>query len=324
MRDLKGIAKRALRVSGVHRLALRWRRGNPLILMYHGVTRQPQRGLQNREGKHVGYDRFVAQLQFLKRHCEVVPLKTLIEGVLGGTIGRKAVAITFDDGYENNLTCAAPVLRSMGLPATFFVATGYIDVRRWMWVDKLEFALDQTTKSRLTFSGLGEVPLEDKQWALGTLKRFAKQQPESDHQRFLSQLDEQCGAPVGEPNGDYRFMSWDQVRQLTVAGFEVGAHTVNHPILSRVDLAQSEREILGSRDAIRQQIGACSEVFCYPNGKSTDYTPAIMECVSRHFYAALATNRGSARASERYQLRRIGVSHATTPDKLADVLLHEQ
>ena len=109
-------------------------------------------------------------------------------------------------------------------------------------------------------------------------------------------------------------MNWDQARQLKAAGFEVGAHTVNHPLLSRVPLTHGEREMLDSRDHIARELGTCLDVFCYPNGKSGDYTPAILECAAKHFRAALATNRGPARATERYELRRIGVGDATTDD----------
>jgi peptidoglycan/xylan/chitin deacetylase (PgdA/CDA1 family) len=142
--------------------------------------------------------------------------------------------------------------------------------------------------------------------------------------RLVSVVGEQCGTPAGAPEGDYRFMTWKQARELKAARFDVGAHTVNHPILSRVDPGQAEREIVDSRDAIQRELGACSEVFCYPNGKASDFTPAIMDHVARHFRAALATNRGPAQASERYQLRRIGVGHETTADDLAEALLRER
>jgi peptidoglycan/xylan/chitin deacetylase (PgdA/CDA1 family) len=325
LRQLKRIAKRALGASGLAELALRWRGGNPLILMYHGVTRTPPRGLRNCEGKHVGIDRFVQHLRLLKEHRRVLPLAELVGGVVTGADMRNAVSITFDDGYENNVTEAAPTLVDLGLPATFFLATGYVDAPRWMWVDRLEYALDQAgPKSALTVEGLGQISLADKRAALGAIKRFAKQQPEAAVLRLVSEVDEQSGTPSDPPDGDYRFMTWAQARQLKAAGFDVGAHSVNHPILSQVTTARGEREMVESHDAIRRELGTCSEVFCYPNGKTSDYTPAIMECAARHFYAALATNRGPARASERYQLRRLGVGHATTAEDLVGVLLREQ
>ena len=81
-------------------------------------------------------------------------------------------------------------------------------------------------------------------------------------------------------------MTWAQARALREGGFEVGAHTVNHPILSRLEPAQAEQEMVDSRAAIRREVGVCSEVFCYPNGKAGDYTPAIMALSARHFQAA--------------------------------------
>jgi peptidoglycan/xylan/chitin deacetylase (PgdA/CDA1 family) len=288
------------------------------------VTRNPARGLRNCEGKHVDLDRFVAQLRLLTRHRRVLPLDELVRGVLEGADLRGVVAITFDDGYENNVTAAAPALAELGLPATFFLATGYVDAARWLWVDRLEFALDAAERRTVRVEGLGEVPLDDRAQALGAIKRFAKQQPPSAVSRLVAEIEDQCGTPAGPPSGDYRFMSWPQARQLKAGGFEVGAHTVNHPILSRVSLPEGEREMVESRDAIRRELGACSDVFCYPNGKVADLTPEIVACAARHFDAALATERGPARASERYALRRIGIGQATTPDALAEVLLRER
>ena len=326
MRQLKAMAKRALLATGLARLALRWRRGNPLILMYHGVTGGGEtRGLANVEGKHVGRDRFAEQLKFLKRHRRIVPLDELVAGVLSGAPMSDVVAITFDDGYENNVTQAAPVLADLDVPATFFLATGYIGVARWMWVDRLEVALDRSEKPDVTVEGLGRVPLGDaKPEALRAIKRFAKTQPESAKADLVAAIEAQCGPPIGEPEGDYRFMTWEQARALKSGGFDVGAHSVNHPILSRVGTDQAEREMVESRDAIARELGACSNVFCYPNGKSSDYTPAIMSAVAKHFHAALATNRGPARAVERYQLRRLGVEHLTGAHDLGGMLLRER
>lgn len=324
MRRLKRLASRALFASGALDLALRARRGNPLILMYHGVTRTPPGGLRNCEGKHVDLDRFAEQLRFLKRRRRVLPLSELVRGVVTGADVQDAVAITFDDGYENNVTTAAPALADLGIPATFFLATGYLGEAQWMWVDRLEFSLDRTAARAVRLEGLGTLSLEDRRGALDAIKRFAKRRAAAEIPRLLSAIEEQTGPVPPAPEGDYRFMTWAQARQLRSAGFDVGAHTVHHPILSRVDLAHGEREMLESRDAIRRELGGCSDVFCYPNGKATDYTPGIQACAARHFYAALATERGPARAADRYALRRIGIGQATTLDALAGILLRER
>jgi peptidoglycan/xylan/chitin deacetylase (PgdA/CDA1 family) len=321
----KGVAKRALRASGAMGLALRVRRSNPIILMYHGVTAQQPGGLRNTEGKHVGVERFAAQLRFLSRYRRVLSLTEFVDAVLAGRDLTNAVTLTFDDGYENNVACAAQVLADCKLPASFFLATGYIGVDRWMWVDRLESVLDRAARTdAVEVTGLGRVSLQDRPVALKAIKAYAKKQPDERVQEVVAEVARQCGAGDAPPDGDYRFMTWDQARQLKAAGFEVGAHTVNHPLLARVPLERGEREMLDSRDHIARELGTCCDVFCYPNGKAGDYTPEIMTSAARHFRAALATNRGPARASERYELRRIGVGHGTTEDALALALLRER
>jgi peptidoglycan/xylan/chitin deacetylase (PgdA/CDA1 family) len=321
----KRVVRRALRASGLMGLALRWRRSNPIILMYHGVTGLPAGGLRNTDGKHVGIDRFAAQVRFLARYRRVLPLSEFVDGVLAGRDLTNAVTLTFDDGYANNVICAAQVLSDCKLPASFFLATGYIGVDRWMWVDRLESALDRADgRDAVEVAGLGRVALHDRPAALKAIKAYAKKQPDERVQEIVAEVARQCDAGDAAPDGDYRFMTWDQARQLKAAGFEVGAHTVNHPLLARVALDRGEREMLESRDHIARELGTCSDVFCYPNGKAGDYSADIMTCAARHFRAALATNRGPARASERYELRRIGVGHATTEDALALALLRER
>src|SRR5262249_43066013 len=100
------------------------------------------------------------------------------------------------------------------------------------------------------------------------------------------------------------------------SGFELGAHTVNHPILSRIPFEEARDEILESRRRIEAEVGRCSPVFCYPNGKTEDYTPAIVELCRSHFQAALSTQFGRARPTELFELRRI----APTPVDGAEAL----
>lgn len=324
MRALKRVIKGAVRASGVERLWLRYRASNPTILMYHGVTVNEPRGIENCDGKHVHITRFREQLAILKAHRRVLPLTELVNGVVRGDDMRNAVAITFDDGFENNLVHAADVLSEHRASATFFLATGYIGTDRWMWVDRLEFAIDRYPREELELTGLGRISTRDKRAALRQIKAFCKRQPEAELQNLLSEVEHRTGTDSAPPLGDYRFMTWDQVEQLKSAGFEIGAHTVNHPILSRVSVERAESEMLESRDQIKKALGNCSEVFCYPNGKSSDYTPEVMQAAARHFSAALATNRGPARSSERYEMRRIGVGYETTSDEFVRMLIREQ
>lgn len=317
---LKRSLMRAVTTSRVGALVARMRAEGPHILMYHGVSSVARRGLENCEGKHVELDHFACQLKTVAESRRVIPLKDLIAGIRCGQTLRDAVAITFDDGYENNFINAARVLTDFRMSATFFLATGYIGADRWLWVDRLEFILGHTRRDRLRLPGFpAELPLhtlEDKKRALRHIKDFVKSRLDGSADELLQEVERQCGGDDVAPYGDYRFMTWDQARQLADAGFDIGAHTVNHAILSRRKLEDAKREVLDSRDRIVAEIGRCSRIFCYPNGRAGDYTPEIARWCERHFDAAVAAEYGPARLSDLFQLKRIGVSSATTATQL--------
>ena len=136
----------ALCKAGFARTLLKATRGAPAILMYHGVSDQTRDGLTDCDGKHVDVALFRRQLEVLAESRKVVPLATLVNALRTGTGDGRMVAITFDDGFLNNVSCAAPALAEFGFTATIFLATGFIGATRWMWTDRLESALHRTAR----------------------------------------------------------------------------------------------------------------------------------------------------------------------------------
>lgn len=302
--------------AGAVSQSLGWRRSNPLILMYHGVTatRKADGMFRNCDEKHLLLDTFRLQLRTIQRWRRVIPLHEMVEGLRSGDDLHNTISITFDDGYENNVLHAAPALADFDMPAAFFLCTGTIGTKHCMWTDCVEIMLDRTRAGTvclpLTNQKLPLHSLQDKRRALGTIKAALKQLPHAQLSARLEEIADQLNVREVESDGDYNFMSWDQARSLAGAGFEIGAHTVNHPILSRIPLEEAKNEILASRDKINAELGQCSTTFCYPNGGPADYTSDIMEFCKLHFRAAISTSRGSADVSELYQLRRLGAPGA--------------
>ena len=328
MKTIKRTLQRLAYGSGLVEGILKVRAGFPIILTYHGVTANNSRGLQNYDGLHVPSEQFIRQLHFLVKYRKVISLTDMIEGIRRGDGLQNTVALTFDDGYENNFTQAAKILVDLKIPATFFLATGYIGANRWMWTDRLERMLERTERGTITLPGvpgaISLATLEERKTGLRRIKAFMKQLSGEDLESRVAELEHDHGLGYEAPHGDYRFMNWQQVGDIARAGFEVGAHTVNHPILSRISRADAFDEILASRDSIRAEIGKCSDVFCYPNGKSSDYTSDIVDFCRTHFQAALSTNRGAAREADLYELKRIGVSGKTSQPNFAWYLVREQ
>lgn len=303
-------------------------RGDPIVLMYHGAIADSNGQPATGDHKHVGESLFREHLTMLAAHRRVVPLSILVKALLEGRNCSGMLAITFDDGYLNNAEVAARVLTEFSMCATFFLASGFLGVQRWVWNDRLEYIVEVAADQDITFD-----------WGDGTKRSvrvgtpaerasFVKQmKSELKHldwrvaENHVNELSERLGVPQAPPHGQYRFMSWEDARRMVQDGFEVGAHTVNHAILSRVPLATAEEEILGSQARVLAETGTCCATFCYPNGKSADFTPEVQGICERHFDAALSAEPGFLRLENRYELRRIGVDHGTSVQRLAARIL---
>jgi peptidoglycan/xylan/chitin deacetylase (PgdA/CDA1 family) len=326
MKSIGLLARKIGSKLGLAPAMLRARRNAPpVILMYHGVSDGTGTDACDCEAKHVAAPLFREQLQFLASCRRVVPLGTLVESLRAGKDTGGMLAITFDDGYLNNATTAAPILSETGVPATFFLATGFLNERRWLWNDRIEAILHRTTRTSVFAPILGEeialAQRSDRCAAVRRIKRPLKKLSWQDAEQQIIALESALGIEPRPPTGLYEFMSWEHARGLAKAGFEVGAHTVNHAILSRVGTEEAQREILTSRDQVAAATGGCSPTFCYPNGKHSDYNPAVADFCRTHFDAALSAEMGVARAGDLFDLRRVPVDNRTSVPFLARMIL---
>jgi peptidoglycan/xylan/chitin deacetylase (PgdA/CDA1 family) len=240
----------------------------------------------------------------------VLPVEELVDRLQRGTLPRNALAITLDDGYKDNLTHAAPVLSRLGVPATVFVATGCIDTGKPTWFDRLAMAVklspceslptpwDETLSLATVASRLHTLEA-----LLGQLKRL----PEDDFTRTLDAL----VSDLGEPDPALfagLMLSWDDVRALPRLGVSIGAHTVTHPILSRLTPDRARVEIEESRRMVELGCGRAPRAFAYPNGGPEDYTETTARIVQdAGFSCAVTTRFGlNTRATSPFELRRGG------------------
>lgn len=209
--------------------------------------------------------------------------------------GGNTVIVTFDDGYRDNHDVALPILRKYGVPATFFVATGYL-AGGMMWNDRLIETLRVAVGGTvdLEAAGLGRVPIPTLAEAsrvaaqvLSAIKRW----PQRERAAFVDGL---AGASGGEP--ERVMMNAAEVRALADAGLEVGGHTVTHPILSKLSPEDAWTEIRAGKEALERILAREVRVFAYPNGRpGKDFTDADVQRVERAgFIGAVTTEWGCA------------------------------
>ena len=237
---------------------------------------------------------FAARMTHIARHYRVLTVEDLAARLHDGTAPRNALAITFDDGYRDNLTHAAPILRRLGLPATIFLVTGLIDSPHALWFDRLALAFKSATARRLELADgrvLSLATVADRLAALYTTRAHLKQVPDDERAPSVERLVE---ALKPTPERPKRLMlSWDEVAALRGLGFAIGAHTITHPIMSRLAPDQVRSEIHGSKAAIEKHLGTPVRAFAYPNGQPGDYNEAVTQVVREAgFTCAVTTKRG--------------------------------
>jgi peptidoglycan/xylan/chitin deacetylase (PgdA/CDA1 family) len=277
--------------------------GRLSVLIFHRVLERPDPRRPSLPDR-VQFDR---QLCWLKSYFNVLPLSDAVERLRQGSLPARAAAITFDDGYADNVSCALPVLRSHGLHATFFIATGYLD-GGVMWNDVLSHAVYETQAVELdcTAVGLGRMPLPDNAARVALVWKInaaIKHLPFDERARAVEALAAAAGV---EPQRTL-MMSSDQLRELHRAGMGIGGHTVDHPILARCTAEQARTEIATGRRQLQELVGDPIDLFAYPNGKpGDDYLPGHVDLVRElGFKAAFSTTPGASnRHSDLFQIRR--------------------
>lgn len=265
---------------------------------------------------------FKRQLSFYRRHYNVIPLSQMVNLLTAAAprpprkMPEKCLAITFDDGYRNNLNYAVPALANCQLPATFFVTTGFIQSQTSLWWLRLKQIFNAAMKSRtpVKISDNLILPTRDSRTthqsyrtALAALKLIST----ADREPILSRLAREHQADCQDDFADiFAPMSWDDVAGLHRRGFDVGAHTVSHPILSRESPEIAAHEIRQSVNLVRQRLGIPQPAFSYPNGQWDDFSTEIQNTVrDAGCCCAVSSVAGTNRHGENmYALRRISIS----------------
>lgn len=293
------LASRAVWHSGIGPLLTQRRRqwSGVLVLTYHRVLPPPGPRYLG-EVWSTTPERFEEQLDQLTASCDVVGTAAVPR--LRNTPGRY-VAITFDDGYRDNYEHAFPLLRDRGLPATLFLTTGVLDGVAMPWWDELAWL----------HAGIRP----DSGACLGSLREVIDRYRRSTPVQARMLLTELAAASTRDPltQADIRdeWITWDMAREMDAGGIDIEAHTIHHPLLSRLSPDEQFAEISGSADRIEEEIGRRPHAFAYPVGQRTAFDDqakiaarraGITEAYSLYGGPTTATGEWDP-----YDIRRVGV-----------------
>lgn len=255
------------------------------VLLYHGV--HPDDVVldgRNSSGKHLPLARFAAQMKHLAATRPVVAMTDIAAAHRDeAELPDGAVAVTFDDGFLNNYLTAWPVLEAYGIPATFYLAVGFISTGRMIWSDVLEAAILGSRHQELSLP-LGDMtttfPLtsdDDRIAAFTTIKTACKKLPNATKDAVVETVCEKLGASIAADHPLYAFMTWDQVREMNASPhIAFGAHTVDHVSLAKVPPDTMRDQIDRSVDAVGRALGQPCRQFSYPEGQADDYDDGVI------------------------------------------------
>lgn len=295
---------RTIGMRRVRRSARRWRRtftSRALILMYHRVIDLPS----DPQLLCVTPAHFAEHLEILRRDYQPLSLLQLAKALGEGTLPNRAVVVTFDDGYADNLENAAPVLRRQGIPATVFVTSGALGRHEEFWWDELDRLILQpgvlpdplelrigervyrwetgpsatytVDDARLHRDWHVERPVDPgpRQHLYRSLYDVLQPLPAEPRRCALDQLRALAGVDSAGRT-THRTLTVAEVVRLSQDGLiEVGAHTVTHPLLATLPVATQRGEIEQSKACLEEVLGKPVVSFSYPHGSRGTETVAI-------------------------------------------------
>ena len=274
------------------------------VLCYHnvrGTSWSPSTG-------DTGVRGLERQLRTLRRLANVVPLDEALTRLSGGRpLPPAAVALTFDDGYADNLTVAAPLLERLSLPATFFLVPGLLSRTVSAWWETMGWAFTATTRSELVWEGRRH-PLRtvaERAQAQTVVAAALKRRSFAAREDAVAELVDLL-APSGRGPGHELFLDWEGARSLVARGHAVGSHSSRHAILSQESEDEQTDDLVGARRLLEQELGVPTPLLAYPNGTPADYDAATLRAVARagHSYAVTTVDGLNRPTTPPYEIRR--------------------
>lgn len=315
MMNTMTLAAALLRWSGggaLLRAAPRW--DGFLILNYHRIGNAAEspfaRDIFGATAEH--FDR---QIAFLKSAFDVISPGDISAMRRRGD-GR-ALLITFDDGYRDNYELAFPVLARHGVPATFFLCTGFLDRGGLAWWDEIAWMIRNAASDEIPVNAWFDqrLPLRDaaeREAAIQAVLKLHQQLPSERTHAFLTSLGQSTGTGRCNDNVENLWMTWDMAREMRDAGMTIGAHTDTHPVLARLPVPEQEREIVTSRDRIAAELGEAPKAFAYPVGAHGSYdgsTKRVLQSAEFNYGFNFLGGRQPFAPFDPYDVRRAHVGH---------------
>jgi peptidoglycan/xylan/chitin deacetylase (PgdA/CDA1 family) len=296
------------------------------ILMYHRILDDEDNEKKYvQPGMYVTRPVFEKQAAFLSRKFNPISLGELAELLrTDQALHPKYVAVTFDDGWQDNYTHAFPGLKKNYIPATIFLTTDFINTDKIFWFAEIGMILAQSKITPERLSGILRKVVTDEEYAssfkyldsgsvesgiinsdkfIGELKRFDL----DTILKIIAELKGEIGVNFNERMSEGQMLTWKNVVEMNDNGMDFGSHGCSHRILTKLGREEIEKELTESKKIIEEKLGGEIDIFAYPNG---DYDDRIKELVKDCGFVCAVTTGGTkekALDNDIYSLKRINI-----------------
>jgi peptidoglycan/xylan/chitin deacetylase (PgdA/CDA1 family) len=263
------------------------------------------------------------QLSALQKVATIVPLEDALQKMARGEpLPARAVAITFDDGYRDNLTVAGPILRDLGVPATCFLVPDILSGTVTPWWEELAWALMRSRAGAVDWHGrrIALTTPAERRAAFRQLAPEVKVLSGEKRAAAVARL-----VALADPPEPYRperdFLDWAGAARLRQY-MAIGSHSQRHTILAHEDAETQQADLAGARRELTERLDVEISVLAYPNGTRADYDDNTLRAAERAGYSfAVTTEPGrNTSATPRYEIRRSVLLPQRGPVELGKVV----
>jgi peptidoglycan/xylan/chitin deacetylase (PgdA/CDA1 family) len=268
---------------------------NLSIVTYHHIAEQDPTYPYDPDVADATPAQFRRQMETLAKYCTPIGIDELIRAVEGQPLPTNPVMVTFDDGYRSCHDVTLPILRAVGVRATFFVSTSFIEERRLYWWERIALVMTQTKLTRATITYPEPLEFEPQDPKIRRkLLNLVKGTALLDIDRFLNELcvalHVQWNHEIEHEYANGLIMTWDHVRALARAGMDVESHGRRHRVLKTLDDAMLADELAGSRADLEAALGRSVRAIAYPVGRSIAREARIRDAIASAGYRIGLTN----------------------------------
>lgn len=257
-----------------------------VVFLYHGVISEQYHSVRNYTNKHLLADVFYGQMKALSKSGLPLSMEEVLHHIETRTpFPAGAFAITFDDGFENNLSVAAPILSDLNIPAMLYLTTNFIDSNAMSWIDKIEFAVQYAKDQKIRLFWDRDILFEISDVSsridlLNKVRYFVKSQKKCDPYEFARKLCEIVNIVEPQSSDDPidKKLTWDQVRDIQKTNFlSIGGHGHTHSILSFLSEEKLDLEITTSMNMFKQKIDCSPIHYSYPEGLNHCFSESVID-----------------------------------------------